>query len=153
MSKDICSDKRIIELFPHLTPTSFSITSPKDVLYYCIAWAAEDHGAWWWPDTLFLGYWPLHIPREETLDSFKKLFESFGYSICDGPGLEDGFEKIAIYTDLQGKPTHAAKQLDDGKWTSKLGELEDIEHDTLEGISGSSYGTASIIMRRPSRGR
>ena len=31
--------------------------------------------------------------------------------------LEPGFEKIALYADNSGKPTHAARQLDNGRWT------------------------------------
>jgi hypothetical protein len=145
--------KEIIDLFPHLTEGSFSITGPRDVRYNCIAWAADDDGTWWWPDNFSLGYWPSDVPREETLDSFIRLFESSGYSPCNSSSLEDGFEKIALFVDLQGKPTHAAKQLSGGKWTSKLGQLEDIEHDTLEGLSGSRYGSVSFIMKRPSRER
>ena len=141
----------IIDLFPHLTEGSFSVTSPKDVRYNCIAWAAGDDGACWWPDNFSIGYWPSDVPREETLESFIRLFESSDYIPCNNSGLEDGFEKIALFVDLQGRPTHAAKQLSSGKWTSKLGELEDIEHNTLEGLSGSSYGSVSIIMKRPSR--
>jgi hypothetical protein len=143
--------KNIIDLFPHLTEGSFSITSPEDVRYNCIAWAAGDDGTWWWPDNFFIGYWPSDVPRKETLESFIRLFESSGYSPCNSAGLEDGFEKIALFVDPQGMPTHAARQLSSGKWTSKLGKLEDIEHNTLEGLSGSSYGSVSVIMKRPSR--
>jgi len=145
--------KNIIDRFPHLTEGSFSITSPKDVRYNCIAWAAGDDGTWWWPDNFSLGYWPSDVPREETLESFIGLFESSDYIPCNSSSLEDGFEKIALFVDLQGRPTHAAKQLSSGKWTSKLGQLEDIEHDTLEGLSGPIYGSVSVIMKRPSRER
>jgi hypothetical protein len=93
------------------------------------------------------GYWPEQAPREETLAAFVHAFETLGYSRCDSSEHEPGFEKVALYA-REGTPTHAARQLEDGKWTSKLGELEDIEH-TLEGIAGSSYGEVAQILRRP----
>jgi hypothetical protein len=58
-----------------------------------------------------------------------------------------GFEKIAIYV-LDEKPQHAARQLPNGKWTSKLGQYEDIEHNALEGLEGSIYGYVACVMKR-----
>ncbi|MEK0192863.1 DUF7689 domain-containing protein [Microcoleus anatoxicus] len=55
--------------------------------------------------------------------------------------------KIAIYV-LDGKPQHASRQLPNGKWTSKLGQYEDIEHNYLEGLEGSIYGEVSCVMKR-----
>jgi hypothetical protein len=68
---------------------------------------------------------------------------------CDDDRLETGFDKVALYgnTFLY---THAARQLSDGKWTSKLGKAEDIEHDTPEVVAGGIYGEVVEIMRRPS---
>jgi len=43
------------------------------------------------------------------------------------------FEKIAIYA-AGGVPTHAAKQTSDGRWKSKLGGWEDIEHNTPKAV-------------------
>lgn len=75
-------------------------------------------------------------------------YEALGYSVCKDPAYEINFEKIAIFADAAGKPTHAARQLHSGKWTSKLGNSEDIEH-ALGGISGSKYGVVAVIMKRP----
>lgn len=71
--------------------------------------------------------------------------------------LEPGFEKIAIYAkNVAGKfePKHAARQLDNGCWTSKLGQADDIEHLTADCITGGStagsdYGQVVRIMKRP----
>jgi hypothetical protein len=57
-------------------------------------------------------------------------------------------EKIAIFADATGSPTHAARQLTSGRWTSKLGEAEDIEHE-LRAIEGDIYGTVVAILKRP----
>jgi hypothetical protein len=35
-----------------------------------------------------------------------------------------------------------------GKWTSKLGNEEDIEHDTPESVAGGLYGDVVLIMKR-----
>jgi hypothetical protein len=68
--------------------------------------------------------------------------------VCGQADLEPGFEKIAPFADADGLPTHAARQLPGGRWTSKLGELEDIEHD-LNDVAGTAYGTVVQIMKRP----
>ena len=125
------------------------IASPQTPEYNCIAWAFGQTEAWWWPDKNNQYYWPLTIPRTETLDSFIRAYALQGYGVCQLSDYEEGFEKIAIYADAQGKPTHAARQLSSGHWTSKLGGLEDIEHFTLEGLNDNQYGSVAIVMKRP----
>ncbi|MCY7407984.1 MAG: hypothetical protein LH631_11575, partial [Alkalinema sp. CAN_BIN05] len=44
------------------------------------------------------------------------------------------------------RPQHVARQLPNGLWTSKLGRLEDIEHE-LDGLSGDLYGTVQKFMK------
>lgn len=143
------SAQKIDEIFPNLLISGYSITSPATSEYNCIAWSAGDTEAWWWPDPLYTYYWPSGVPREETLESFIKGFETIGYTVCQNGEYEIGFEKIAIYVDSSGKPTHAARQLDSGSWTSKLGQLEDIEHNSLESIAGQIYGDVTVFMKRP----
>lgn len=58
------------------------------------------------------------------------------------------FEKLALYGSAM-MYTHAARQLPDGKWTSKLGQLEDITHTTTEAIEGGDYGEVVQYMKRP----
>jgi hypothetical protein len=122
-----------------------SITSPRTRLYNCIAFAAGETHRWWWP---VAAYWPAGIPNEETIDAFVAAFGTLGYSTCEDGNLETGFVKVAIYVDQSGTPTHMARQLISGKWTSKCGSLEDIEHDTLE-ILGDLYGVVTQFLRRP----
>ena len=134
--------------YPNLADENYQITSPDTIDYNCVAWALEETQRWWWPDSFFESYWPPNIPREETIEAFQKLFQYFGYSICDAAILERDVNKIAIYL-ANNKPTHVARQLENGKWTSKLGSNEDIEHDTLEGLEGKKYGKVVCIMKRP----
>jgi hypothetical protein len=91
--------------------------------------------------------WPASARREETLAALVEAFQSLGYTTCADDSLEPGFEKVALYA-LGGAPKHAARQLPNGRWTSKLGELEDVEH-TLDGLNGVWYGSVVEILRRP----
>jgi len=106
-------------------------TSEKTTQYNCIAWAAGDTNNWWWPKINPKGksYWPEGVPNEETLNAFIQAYRQLGYTECSDSLLENGYDKIAIYCDYAGKPTHAARQLPDGQWTSKLGPDIDVSHD------------------------
>jgi hypothetical protein len=145
------SKEEIEGLFPNLVNTDYTIISPDTVEYNCIAWAVGDTKAWWWPDPFHQYYWPSEIPRNESLEAFIKAFEILDYAICRDAEYEEGFEKTAIYVDANGKPTHASRQLSSGRWTSKLGRLEDIEHD-FDVFFGSQYGSIAVIMKRPREG-
>jgi hypothetical protein len=106
---------------------------------------ADTHN-WWWPDAAQQDTWPVGIAREATLAAFQDAFSSLGYAICDSEELEVGFERIALFA-LAGAPKHAARQLPTGRWTSKIGFLEDIEHD-LRDLEGTEYGSIDVIMKR-----
>lgn len=134
-------------LFRALKHVPYVVTSEATHEYNCIAWAADSTDSWWWPDRQGQYYWPEDLARDETLASFQELFEGRGYEICVSPDVEQGYDKIAIYTDPAGRPTHAARQLPDGNWTSKLGSLEDISHQTLEAIR--EYGVPTLVLKRP----
>lgn len=73
----------------------------------------------WWPfPHPTSAYWPPGEPRVETLDSFILAFRTLGYELAYHARLEPGFEKVAIYADANGTPTHMARQLESGAWTS-----------------------------------
>lgn len=137
--------------FPNLLPGTYVVTSQIATWYNCIAWAAGDNRRWWWPlPSLPWIYWPPNAPRQETLAAFVSAFGSLGYQVCTDGQLEDGIEKIAIFADTSGKPTHAARQLADGWWTSKLGKFIDISH-TITGLDGPKYGSVVTFMSRVAR--
>jgi len=140
----------LLRLFPRLQAGNFRVTSPPDREYNCIAWAAGDTHIWWWPTgDPRKTHWPTAAPRLLTLAAFRDAFASLGYSVCESEELEPNFEKVALFTDLpNGIPTHAARQLPNGRWTSKLGYSEDIEHE-LRDVEGTIYGTAVLFMKRP----
>lgn len=131
---------------PHLARMGYTITSPSDDSYNCIAWAAGDDTRWWWPNDPY--YWPPGAPADETIGAFAKAFETLGFSTCGDASLEPGYEKVAIYADQHLVPTHAARQLPTGKWTSKLGQHVDLAHD-FDAVTGPLYGQVIQLMRRP----
>ena len=133
--------------FPNLKKHKYKITSPVSPEYNCIAWVVGDNTKWWWPDMQYIAYWPEYIPREISLDSFIRLFTSLGYMLCEDEMFEKGYEKVAIFIDNTGVPTHTTRQLLNGRWTSKLGKYIDIEHG-LKGLTNSSYGKVAQIMKR-----
>jgi hypothetical protein len=133
--------------FPNSKIDPFLITSPQTSSYNCIAWAFGDNSKWYWPDSSNIYFWPSDIPRQETINSFIKLFESIGYIQTDNDNLDIEFEIIAIYGDSFSNPTHAARQLQNGFWTSKLGQHFDVTH-TIFSMSDGSYGNVLVYMKR-----
>jgi hypothetical protein len=134
-------------IFPNITEFNSKPTSPATGVYNCIAWAYGRDDGWFEPDPLEQYCWPISR-REYSIDAYKELFSSIGYIHCANASNEDGFLKIALYIDEKGQPTHAARQLEKGKWTSKLGFNIDIEHDSPEVLNGKKYGTAKVFMKR-----
>ena len=133
--------------WPHLASEGYSKESVETWNYNCIGFAADHDDEWWWPDQHGIGIWPKGVKREVTREAFIAAYESIGYEECKSPDLEKGFDKVVIYL-LNGIPTHATKQLRDGRWKSKLGPWEDIEHNTLKAVEEYIYGKAAIYMRR-----
>lgn len=149
----------MLSWFSRLAPTALTIQSEDTRFglsaapYNCIAWAAGHNDAWWWPDPD--SYWPESVPRERTIAAFVEAFSTKGYQRCRSARRRAGVEKVAIYVDCDRLPTHAARQLDDGRWASKLGQWEDIEHDFdgLTGHDGQEYGDIAVLMARRRPGR
>lgn len=143
----MASPKKLIRgRFPKLGIADFKLTSPETDDYNCIGWAAGVNHQFWWPSDDY--YWPSEAPRVESIEAFIAAFATVGYVRSADATLKEGFEKIAIYVGSSGKPTHAARLLADGRWTSKLGPYKDISHRTLFGLEGGEYGTVSVFMER-----
>jgi hypothetical protein len=143
----------LIKLFPGLgTDLNFVTTSDRSYNYNCIAWSVIVNDKFMWPSANSLDgtFWPSDIPREETIDAFVKMYSAKDYIICSDWQYEELFQKIAIYINpANGLVTHAARQSIDGLWTSKLGQLEDIQHTNPYTIEGEQYGKVSTFMKRP----
>lgn len=139
--------------FPNLRGSDCEITSSSSPLYNCFAWAANDIASWWEPDPFNEYFWPSNAPREYSMLAFIGAFRTLGYEICGDSSVEPNFDKIALFVLPDGMPTHAARQLPDGRWTSKLGGFEDITHATLFSLEGPSYGIVSACLKRPNVSR
>jgi hypothetical protein len=131
------------------------ITSEETINYNCFAWAAGELNRWWNPNPMGSDYWPTGVIRKESLQAYLEAYRTIGYETCDSQRFEPGFEKIAIYVNDNGNPTHAIRQLPNGQWTSKIGMWEDVEHEFSESlvieIRGQiiDYGTIAKLMKRP----
>ena len=138
--------------WPNLELNNHHKTSDKSDKYNCFAWAIDKNDDKWAP---YSGYaWFPGFPKfditddpENDLDNYKAGFESIGYKECSDGEPEKGFEKIALYT-IGKSVKHAAKQLENGHWTSKLGKHDDIEHNTVNVLEGLCYGKVTIFMKR-----
>jgi hypothetical protein len=127
-----------------------TFTSHIDPIYNCIAWAAGDNKNKWWPMNFPNGYyWPRQDVTQINEAAFIAAFSDLGYEVCADESFEPGYEKIAIYVDINDTPTHAARQTEDGAWTSKIGGAEDIRHKSPSCLEGKIYGRVSVYMRRP----
>lgn len=133
------------DMFPNLSVSGYRITSPVSLEYNCVAWALGITNQWWSHDRIWLD----SVPRSPETSALTQLFEAFGYSVCDSPDSEPGYDKVALYA-RDGEWQHAARQLENGQWTSKLGPFEDITHPSPEDVAGELYGDVYCIMRRPS---
>ncbi len=154
------AEKRIKQVFENLRDNDFEITSPFDPKYNCIAHVAGDDSKWWWSvDTAMVGndvFWFNNVPSQETLENFILAFGKLDYEPCVHSEIEENFEKVAIYVTEQEKlyipkrtPTHMARQLPTGIWTSKLGQDVDISHNSLQNLEGKTYGKVGQILKRP----
>lgn len=136
--------------FPKLMKKDHSVTSDMDARYNCIAFAADIVHRKYWPNWHPDYDWPQSIPRKETLDAFVAFYGQFGYVGPSDASYDSTKEKVAIFVDKRGTPTHAAKQLGPNKWASKLGNSYDIEHQR-DAVSGGLYGEVAHYLERPKK--
>ena len=147
---------RLFQAFPKLLhDIGFKVTSKATPDYNCIAWACNYSERWIQPP--YLGrpnldcvvWWPPEVPEGLEIDSLIKVFEFHGYSQCDSGEHENGYRKVALYYDEKTKEwTHAARELLNGCWTSKLGEYIDIQHGSPKTIENDDYGKVYCFMKK-----
>ena len=92
------------------------------------------------------------MTQDSSVEAYVDLFRELGFEESANSEPEPGFEKIALYA-RAGEFTHVARLLDSGNWTSKLGVLEDIEHDDLDSLADGSYGRPFMFLRRARKTR
>lgn len=144
------SQEDVESRFPRLRESGYSITSPESSEYNCVAWAIDNDTENYWDPTPHSGYyWPRRVTRNGSLRSYIALFRREGFEPCGTAENDPDYEKVAIFADSTRMFKHAARQLSSGRWTSKLGDLEDIEHDTPSALEGEEYGRVVQVLRRP----
>lgn len=130
--------------FPKLKNEDYNIVGDFSQQYNCIAYAAGDTSRRW--DSQENYYWPDYATRTSSIESLKQVFFGIGYEQCNDNKIENGYKKIALY-ELKGCWTHAAIQMTNGYWRSKLGDGPIIEHKTPQSLSGKTYGKPTIYMK------
>lgn len=82
-----------------------------------------------------------------TINTFILAITSLGFVVCEDDSWEDGYQKIALFSDDAGQFTHASVLVAPEVWKSKLGSWSDIEH-SLDALHGGDYGVVSVYMKR-----
>ena len=141
---------------PAVREYGYQKTSEKDSGYNCVAWAAGMTTSHWWPLEILSDdcYWPPGAPcHDESVPTFIAAFVTLGYEPCADGSLEKEYEKVAIYA-KGGVVVHMARQLADGRWTSKWGGMGiDFAH-RIEALEDSAkygksdYGKVAQYLRR-----
>jgi len=140
--------------FPKLAKGNYKIRSPFDPSYNCVAFAA---GLRVWKEANVdqfgvKGHWDKDQQEEQSLTRTVRYFQQkLGYRVTTDARYEPGYEKIAIYADDKNEFKHVARQTR-SRWVSKLGQLHDIEHKSLDLLVGP-YGNVVRLLkrRRPKR--
>jgi hypothetical protein len=144
--------ERFRELCPRLVRDNYVESSPARRRCNCFAWVAGDPARVWFPrGDPDRSHWPAGVRDDFTVDAFVEAYATIGFVVCTDGALVDGVEKIVIYVDGEDGPTHAARQLPDGQWESKMGTWEDIRHSTPEDLEGGDYGVVRLFLKRPRR--
>jgi hypothetical protein len=147
---DLSSLEKIEFHFPLLAGgVGYTDTSDATNEYNCLAWALGINWTRYDPEPQCAGYyWFPGVERKWNERNIRQIFQNHGYEEADNYDLEDGYEKIVFYISADGEPQHFSRQLPNGRWTSKLGDLNDIEHDTLECIAVEDYGRPQVVLQR-----
>jgi hypothetical protein len=129
--------------FPHLG-REFQVLGPATMNYNCIAWAVGVTNQW---------VWPIKPGKEPSVADFDVLFGKHGYRRVKGLNfdLKTGTQKIVLYGKRKGQtwePTHVARQLFDGSWSSKLGNLPLVRHLEPSDLDGGVYGVPIAVYVR-----
>lgn len=119
-------------------------TDDENDKFNCVSYSLDVYDKWIWTNE---PSWPIDIPRNLKIDSFKLLYNKYGYVECNNGDYEVGFDKIAFYI-KNNNPSHASKQYGN-MWRSKIGSVI-LEHqlEWISGNDGDNYGYVEFIMKR-----
>jgi len=140
--------RQIRLLCPNANDSNCYVSSDETTRYNCVALALGDEMRWWEPTPGAQYYWPTSKNRDYSIGAYIAMFASLGFVACETSNVEDRYEKVVIYADSSNEFRHVALQSRTGGWVSKLGDLEDVEHDSPEVLESDIYGTPRMFMRR-----
>jgi hypothetical protein len=130
--------------FPRLG-AAYEVLGKATPAYNCVAWALGRDDRW---------IWPAAQGHAAGFDDFDALFRTHGYRRLSALNYDRaaGYDKLVLYAKRNGsgalEPTHSARQLADGSWSSKLGKLPLIRHLHPDDIDGGTYGQAHAVYVR-----
>ncbi len=122
---------------------NFIFTSKQTWEYNCVMWSLNRDDEWrdfFYSDD---GY----VNPDQSINPYVAYFQENGFETCENSSLEVGALKICIFS-KNGIFSHVSRQLQDGRWASKMGNYEDIEHLTEFDVSGLGYGSPDIYMQK-----
>lgn len=142
--------EELTQYWPHLKEgENFRFTSLKKRGFKCIWYALMlekgDIDMLWFRDMYELDPNTLDHSAKGYADCFQKYY---GFELCGSSSYEEGFVKIVLYEDKNKDFKHVARVLPNGNMTSKMGNYEDIEHYTMDAVSGDEYGYPSLFMKK-----
>jgi hypothetical protein len=131
--------------FPQLM-SNFEVLAAPTKVYNCIANSLGYHDRW---------VNPITSSGSNKLAGMDQLYAAQGYqrmSTLDF-SLQKGYQKVVVYaTVVNGvikEVTHAAIQMSDGAWSSKLGANALIKHISPNDVAGGLYGIpVAVYIRR-----
>jgi len=127
--------------FPNLK--TYTPTGDASDEYNCIAHACGHDDRWNWPGR----HWPKGFGSSRSVRTFKNFLALHRFEQCGDGALEEGWEKVALYA-TGDTAQHAARQLNSGEWTSKMGHGIVITHPDVHSVEGPKYGKVVMYFRR-----
>lgn len=124
----------------------FHVNSPETFSYNCIAWAMGMNDRWVDHELIPWHWWPDGVQRNKSKQALQDAFIALGFEETTNPDYENGYDKVALYANLDGW-THAAKIVDSIRYHSKFGALNDAFHSGGNTLS-IGYGCVYSYMRR-----
>jgi hypothetical protein len=141
------TQRQMSKYWPNLY-SNYRKTSEETIDYNCVAYVNEIED-----DPIDFSTDEIGAPaKDKSSKPYIEYFKEHRFIECEDGTHEEGIQKIAIYEFPDGDFAHVAKQMANGTWRSKIGELEDIEHPLnaleYENYNGESYGIVKRFMKR-----
>ena len=134
--------------FPNLG--NYKVLDASNKSYNCISHTLGVHHHWINPRT---------GPANAPLAPMDQLYNANGFQRQPNVDLrpDPNLQKVAVYATKYPdgsikKVTHAALQQPNGTWTSKLGQLPLVQHQSPWSVSGPTYGVPVATYVRPVAG-